>query len=194
MAYTVAPAPAINTYLQQTLTQKDFLGEPIVKGNLLYNAGNTGLNFQLAMRAYESLSQAAIVRAAVSQKYVVTGANGDPGSAGAFAKAGDVAILVFTRDHPVTEMAGTTLTNEFVIVAPHPDIFDTGTRELVITAGETFATATTRPEALGALIDWLETSLVVTILKTRYPGGWTFSASLSKLASLPKQYDGYSVS
>ncbi len=191
MSFTITPTATTNAYIKGVLRQKDFLGEPINKGNLLYNAGG---NIQLAMRAYESLSQAGIVSASLSQQLVVSGQNGDPGTAGSFAKAGDVAILVFTREHPVTEMAGTTLYNEFTIVAPHPDIYDTATRALVITGGETFGSATTRPEALGALIDWLETSLVVTILKTRYPGGWTFSPTLSKLATLPKQYDGYSVS
>lgn len=187
MAYTVTPTPATNSYVKTTFKQRDYLLESVVKGNLLYNSAG---EYQLAMRAYESMSQAGIVSGSISQQLVLSAQNTTATSLGGFPKVGDALLLVFTREHPVTEMAGTILTAEFVILAPHPDIYDTGTLGPVIVGGETFGTAATRPEALGALTAWLEDALVVTILKTRYPGGWTFQAAQSRLIGLPKNYDG----
>lgn len=192
MAYTVTPAVPLNAYVETTLRQVDLNGEPATKGFLLYNDGSL---YQDAMRAYESLSQPGIAGASVSSKHVLSAQNTTAGSSGAFPKSGDVLLLVFTRPHPVASMNGKIITNEFAIIGPHPDIIDypggAGTTPVpLVTGGETFATAATRPEALGALIDWLEGALTVTVLNVRYPGGWTYNPAASRFLSLPKQYDG----
>lgn len=192
MAFTVTPAVVTDSYVKTQLRQRDYTNEPAQKGNLLFNAGG---NYQLAMRAYESLSQAGIVSGTISTQHVLSDQNTVATDLGQWPKSGDVLILAFTREHPVPAMAGTILTNEYAIVAPHPDIVGTvgvgnPTPAPIIVTGESFGTAATRPEALGALIEWLEDSLVVTILKTRYAGGWTYDPIATRFVSFPKQYDG----
>jgi len=197
MAYTVTPTPTLNAYVQTNLRQVDFTGEPIVKNFLLYNANNAA-RYQEAMQAYESISQPGIASASVSQKLIVSSQNTTAGSGGAFPKSGDVLILAFTREHPVSSMAGTILTAEFAIIGPHDDIVGTPVEgeplAPVMVRGVAFSAAADRTEELGALVDWLEDALVVTILKTRYPGDWTYSAAKTRFASLIKQYDTLSVS
>lgn len=192
MAFTVTPAVATGAYVKTSLKQRDYNNEPAQKGNLLYNSAG---EYQLAMRAYESLSQAGIATATISTQHVLSDQNTVATDLGQWPKSGDVLILAFTREHPVPAMVGTILTNEYAIIAPHPDIVGVvgvgnPTPAPVIVTGESFATAATRPEALGALIAWLENSLVVTILKTRYPGGWTYDPVATRFTSFPKQYDG----
>lgn len=189
MAITITPTPATNAYVQLLMKQQDSLGETMQKGNLLYNAGGQYVPY---INAYEALSQARLLAPSVTTKHVTAGMLTTTGNAGEFPKVGDVLILVFTREHPVAEMAGTTLTNEFIIMAPEPLTYDVETLLPVPEGGGAmdFATAATVPEKLQALINWLEDSLVVTILKTRYPGNWTYSPSDSRLTGFPKQYDG----
>lgn len=192
MAFTVTPAVPTNAYVRTNLLQRDYNGEPARKGNLLYNSG--GL-YQEAMRAYESLSQPGIMSGAISATHVLSAQNTTATGLGQWPKSGDVLLLAFTREHPVASMAGTIITNEYAIVGPHPDIVGTvsgqdPTPAPVIVGGESFATASTRPEALGALIAWLENSLVVTVLKTRYAGGWSYDPIATRFINFPKQYDG----
>jgi hypothetical protein len=195
MAYTVTPTPPINSYIKTNLVQVDYTNEPIKKGFLLYNALNAN-NYQLAMRAYEGISQPGIKSGSIAQQHVLSAQNTTATNDGGWYKAADVMILVFTREHPVASMAGTFIDNEFAIVGPHGDIVDeSGAFPVpIMTRGIDFATAANRPESLGALVDWLEDALVVEVLKVRYPGEWTYNAAKTRFANLPKQYDSLSTS
>lgn len=187
MPFTIDPAPATGAYLTTNFRHVGYNNEKIAKGNVLYNAGG---NFQSAMRAYEGLTQAGIVSPNVTQSYTVTGQNTVATSLGQYAKVGDFLMLRFEREHPVATMAGTIIYNEFMVLAPHPDIIDeeNPADPVDMVRGVSFALAETRPQALGALVDWLEDALTVTVLKVRYPGNWTYAGAI--LGGLDKQYDG----
>jgi hypothetical protein len=184
MPFTITPTPATGAYLTSNFKHVGNNGEAKSKGSLLYNAGG---NYQLAMRAYDALTQAKIVNPSVTQSYTVTGQKTTTTATGAYPKVGDFIMLRFRREHPVASMAGTFIENEFVILAPVAAVIEEETNAVLMDEEAILATAATPQEYLGALITWLEDALTVTVLKTRYEGGWEYIGYV--LGSMDTQYD-----
>lgn len=186
MAFTIETNTAGADY-NIRLTQGDALAESIRK---VFTVRNVGSNVQNAMRAYEGISQAGIEDAGASIEVIVSGASTTVGTAGLFPKVGDQLVLGFDRPHPITPAK--LVTKAFVIVAPHPDIYDLGTKKPVMIRGEVFADALAadRATALGALVDWLEDALLYEHDEVVYAGGWTYRESRSGLVGQSREYDG----
>lgn len=184
MAFTISPTPATGAFLTTNIKHVGNNGEAKNKGSLLYNAGG---NFQLAMRAYDALTQAKLVNPSVTQSFTVTGQKTTTTATGAYPKVGDFIMLRFRREHPVASMAGTFIENEFTILAPVAAVIDEATNDVIFDEEAILSTAATPQEYLGALISWLEDALTVTVLKVRYEGGWEYIGYV--LGSLDTQYD-----
>lgn len=186
MAITITPTPATGAFITTNLTHVGANAEKKVKGNLLYNAGG---NIQLALRAYDLLTQAKLPNISMTQSFAVTGQKTTTTATGPYPKVGDFIMLRFEREHPVASMAGTMIEQEFMILAPVAALIDGGPPESVVYDGEgDLTTAVTPAELLGGLITWLEDALTVTVLKVRYEGGWQFVDAV--LGGLDTQYDG----
>lgn len=185
MAATISPTPATGAFLTLNMTHVGNNGEKKQKGSLLYNSGG---NMQLALRAYDALTQAKLVPVSIVQSYTVTGQKTTTTATGSYPKVGDFVMLRFRREHPVASMAGTFIYNEFVILAPVAAIIDAETNDLLMDEEADLATAATAGEYLGGLISWLEDALTVTVLKVRYEGGWEYIGYT--LGGLDTQYDG----
>lgn len=169
------------------LVQGDVMQESTRK---TFKVRNINSDIQNALRAYEGISQAAIEDGSANISTDITGANTVATGLGLFGKIGDFLALTFVRAHPI--VAGRTVERTFVILAPHPDIYDTGTKKPVMVRGETFATALagTRPMALGSLVDWLEDALIYEHDEVPYVGGFTYSEARSGLGGFLREYDG----
>jgi hypothetical protein len=181
----------LNAVYKVRLRQRDALAEELNKHFQVANTGAAG-NLQAALRAYESISQGGIVNASASIDAAYTDPSVTIGTAGMFPKIGDLMVLVFTRAHP--DVPSRIVTREFAVLAPHPDTYDTATKKPVMVRGVTFADAAGRTEALGALVDWLEDSLITEVGDEITVGGFTYNETESRLISIPKTYDGNPVS
>jgi len=190
MPSTIGVATLNATY-KVRLRQRDVLEEELNKHFTVSNTGASG-NLQAALRAYESLSQAGIVKSSAAIDANYSGASTTIASAGLFPKVGDLLILAFSRTHPVD--ASRIHTQEFAILAPVPAIYDTATKKPIMVRGVTFALAAGATEALGALVDWLEDSLVLEVYGTEYVGSYTYDEPNTRLISIPKTYDGNPIS
>lgn len=168
------------------ILHRDGLNEEVKKS---FRINNGDQNLSDALEYYDAISQAGIVDLGASLDAEPAGASATSTSLGQFSKVGDMLVLAFYRGHPLD--ATKIITNEFVIVAPDPDIYSSVSKKPTPDLVATFATATpTDVQKLGALINWLEDNLITENFGTITVGGWTYDPEASRLIGTPRVYDG----
>lgn len=187
MAFTLA-TEIDNAVYRINLTLEDQINEQIRKVVRLNNPAAPAEGVQAAMRAFEDMTDAALVATSASVVVGVTGASTVKGNSGDFSYVKEVIVLGFSRPHPLN--AAKTATTTFSIPAPASALYS-GTSIVIPASPASFAAAASVGESFAYLIDWLEDNLVfedftgaVTI------GGWTFDAALSGIISQPRILDG----
>lgn len=168
------------------INHRDSLKEEVAKN---FRVSNVDAQLNLALTYYDDISQAGIIDLGVTLDAEPAGASTASTQLGQFSKVGDMLVLAFYRNHPLD--ATKLVTNEFVIIAPVTAIYSEVTYKPVADLEADMTTATpTAIQKMGALINWLQDSLVMESFGTVYVGGWTYDETNSRLIGIPKTYDG----
>lgn len=192
MVYTVPAGQLIVDSLYTVrFTLEDFMTERIRKVTKLSNFG-AAANLQAAMRVFESVTNAGLVKATGSIDLDITGQKIAATEAGEhFAVVKEILYISFEKPHPLD--ATQTITATFGIPAPKDAIVNQTPGNIgkpIMVRGISFAAAAGLTEALGALVDWLEDAITYRTFGTTYVGGWTYADSRSGLASVAGIIDG----
>lgn len=170
------------------MTHRDFMGEETRKVSKIRNVGS---ELEAFLNAYLLVSDAGMNASDVSATLdasLALAPDSNPVQS-QWSAVYHYVVLTFRRVDPVN--ASKNIKKEFVLISPVETAIDAPTGALQITQGVAFGAAANTAERIGAMVDFLENSLVFTDgAGATQAGGFTFDPLSSGLISVPRVLEG----